>query len=383
MVIMPDHMDARTRDRLKAFCKVGRLFDAERLVNEVGTARLRKTRKWTPLFTAVDRGFHSLVELLLRYDHAQWDLEKAHEGAQRRRRSDLSALILSSPWWSAPLDPVEVLATGDLALARKLHEAVSDFTTGDNILQGAMRNAKGTLDIVEHLGIRSGSVEDQLYSAMVTHAYMGHVASVMCLLRAGLDPHRVCCHLDGEGRGGYEGSAVSVSVYSRKPGFLASLKPSPDKDDAKDLIRTAVFLGEDEMLRVLLAAGFPLNCKPNGGSPALDELLGGRTLNHHVPMPHYGNRHVPPGYSRVEADAFHQAVESFVLQGARWIPDLDRNEVRMTRDTLLALGEQHVVRLFEMLDEHGAAKREDLKTLFAADRMKPMLRAMKRSLPWV
>jgi hypothetical protein len=100
-------------------------------------------------------------------------------------------------------------------------------------------------------------------------------------------------------------------------------------------------------------------------------------------MPDSGCRHLSPSYSRVEADAFLLAVESFVLQGARWMPDLDRNEVRMTRDTLLALGEQHVVRLFKMLDEHGAAKREDLKTLFAADRMKPMLRAVKRILRWV
>jgi len=123
---MPDHMDARTRDRLKAFCKVGRLFDAQRLLEEVGTAKLRKTRKWTPLFTAVDRGFHSLVELLLRYEHAQWDLDKAYEGAQRRHRSDLAALILAAPSWSLPIDPVEILSTGDLGLARKLQNAGAD-----------------------------------------------------------------------------------------------------------------------------------------------------------------------------------------------------------------------------------------------------------------
>lgn len=83
-------------------------------------------------------------------------------------------------------------------------------------------------------------------------------------------------------------------MYSRKPGFLASLKPSPDKDDARELIRTAVFLGDDKMHRVLLAVGFPLNCKPNGGSQALDALFGGRTLKHHVPMPDFSCRHLPP-----------------------------------------------------------------------------------------
>jgi hypothetical protein len=379
--MMPDHMDARTRDRLKAFCKVGRLFDAQSLLEEVGTARLRKTRKWTPLFTAVDRGFHSLVELLLRYDHAQWDLDKGYRAAKWRHRPDLAGLILRSSSWSWPIDPVEALVTGDLELIQGLWESGTDFTAGDTIQRAAAKSAHGTMAAVRHLGIRIEEVEGQLHSAMVTHAYLGHVSSVMCLLRAGLDPHRVCSHLDAEGREGGEESAVSASMFSGKSGFFAALKPNPAKDDAVELIRTAVFLGEDKMLNVLLDAGFTLNCKANGGSPALDELFGGRTLKHGVPIRE--RRHELPRYSHIEADAFLRAVKSFVLQGARWVPDLDRNEVRMIRDTLLALGDDNVTRLFEMMDQYSAAKREDLKTLLSADRMKPMVRAVRESLAWV
>jgi hypothetical protein len=381
---MSDCMDARTRDRLKAFCKVGRLFDAERLLEEVGTAQLRKTRKWTPLFTAVDRGFHSLVELLLRYDHAQWDLDKAYEGAHRRRRSDLAALILSASSWSATIDPVEVLATGDVGVARKLHDAGTDFTTGDIILKGAMRNAGGTLNIVTELGLRSSEVDEQLYSAMVSHMDQKHVASVIRFLRSGFDPHKAARYLDDRGRLSEEKeSTVYVSMFSGKPGFFAALKPSPLKDDAVELIRTAVFLGSAKMLKILLDAGFPLNCKVNGGSPALDEVIGGRTLKNHFQSPGYGQRNEPPRYTNVAADAYMRAVESFVKQGAQWVPDQERNELRMLRDTLLALGEIYVVRLFKMLDEHEAAKREHLKTLFAADRMKPLARVVRQSLPWV
>lgn len=381
--IMLDYLDARLRDRIKAYCKVGRLFEAEKLLNEVGTVRLRKTRKWTPLFVAVDRGFHSLVELLLRYDHAQWDLEKSYEGAQRRHRSDLAALILSAPSWSAPIDPVEVFVTGDVALARKLHEAGIDFTTGDVVLRGAMRKAGGTLEIVEHLGLRSGTVEDLLYSAMVTHANLGHVGSVIRFLRAGFDPHRVVPYFDERGRLSGEESTVSIAMFSGKPGFFAALKPSPFKDDAADLIGRAVFLGDDKMLGVLLDAGFTLNCKANGGSPALDELLCGRTLKHHVPYAEFGRGHIPPSFSRGDADAFLRAVESILQRGARWVPNEDRNEVRMIRDTLLALGDVHVARLFEMLDGFHAASQEHLKILLAASRMKPLARAVRERLSWV
>lgn len=98
---MPDYLDAKSRERLKALCKVGRLYDAERLLEEHGTARIRKTRKWSPLYMAVKRGFHSMVEMLLRYDHAQWDLEKCYQRALWIKMRDLASLILSSQCWSA------------------------------------------------------------------------------------------------------------------------------------------------------------------------------------------------------------------------------------------------------------------------------------------
>lgn len=380
---MSDHMDATTRERLRAFCKFGRLFDAQRLLEEVGTAKLRITLKWTPVFTAIDRGFHSLVELLLRYEHAQWDLEKAYAGALSRHRPDLAALILRSPWWLAPIDPVAVLATGDVTLAIKLTNAGIDFTEGDTILRGAMKNAAGTLNIVKALELRSVKVEDQLYSAMITHANEGHASSLIRFLRAGFDPHRKACYLNERGRMmDEEDSAVHLAMYSGNPGLFAALKPNPQKDDAVTLINTAVYLGDTRLLQILLDAGFELNCKPNGGSPALDVILSGSALKHRVPLQNYLNRKVLVKYQQNQADNFLHAVQSYLQQGARWIPDTARNELTLTRDTLRALGEQHVTRLIDMLDKHGAS-RKDISKLFAAYRMRELHQAVRHNLPWV
>ncbi len=52
-----------------------------------------------------------------------------------------------------------------------------------------------------------------------------------------------------------------------------------------------------------------------------------------------------------------------------------------TRDRLKAFCK--VGRLFELLNKNDAVKREDLKTLLVADRMRPMARAVRESLPWV
>lgn len=148
MVIMPDYLDTRSRDRIKAYCKVGRLFDAERLLNEYGTARLRKTRKWTPLFTAVDRGFHSLVELLLRYEHAQWDLEKAYEGEQRRRRSDLATMIIEHLAYD-PLD--ERYDSTIFAVEKAKEDFTKAFRAKNHIYDYVFTDSKGEREFVEEL----------------------------------------------------------------------------------------------------------------------------------------------------------------------------------------------------------------------------------------
>ena len=145
-----------------------------------------------------------------------------------------------------------------------------------------------------------------------------------------------------------------------------------------ELIRTAVFHGEEGMLEVLLDAGFPLNCKPNGGSPALDVLLEGGALSFSVPVQVFGKKGEGPRYRDDKARALLDAIKSFVDQGAMWVPDLaDRNSMRHIRDVLLALGEEYAGTLLELLLSSGAAQAEDVKALLKTARMKRFAQALK------
>ena len=137
------YLDAISREKLRKLCKFGRLFEADRLLQEKGTARFRKTHKWTPLFVAVDRGFHSLVEVLLRYEHEPWDLEKAYSGALRRRRNDLAAMILKSLGWTREIDPVEAICAGDVELVKSMILDDTNFTKAPIIRNAAMNNPIG------------------------------------------------------------------------------------------------------------------------------------------------------------------------------------------------------------------------------------------------
>lgn len=133
------------------------------------------------------------------------------------------------------------------------------------------------------------------------------------------------------------------------------------------------------MLKILLDAGFELNCKANDGSQALDELLRGGVLARRLPLAPFGRKGAKPRCRDDQARSLLAAVESFVNQGAKWVPELsDRSELRYVRDVLLALGEGHALELLELLETSGATDRDHLAALLRTARMKELSRAAKR-----
>lgn len=357
---MPTYLDAVSREKLRKLCKFGRLFEADRLLTEKGTARFRKTHKWTPLFVAVDRGFHSLVEVLLRYEHEPWDLEKAYSGALRRRRNDLAAMILKSPWWTREIDPVEAICTGDVELVKSMILAGTDFTKAPIIRNAAMNNPMGAIACLRSVGILLESVEGQLYEALMHHADNGHFKRMMAMLRAGLDPHKrivICEYPDGTQE---TGNVVEAVIHTGKPWLLEMLKPSPEKDDAEHLVGCGMHLGDRRMLEVLIKCGFTINCQQNGGSPAMHSVLTTAGLFRISPNSRGLDSY---GWSRFVTD-----IEWLIGIGAKWV-GRNSGEYRMIRDALLGIGETGAIQILNMLLVGGAVSRSELKEILRTPRM--------------
>jgi hypothetical protein len=358
-------LDARSRDRLAILCKQGRLFEAQLLLEENGTARFRKTRKWTPLFFAVDRGFHSLVEVLLRYDHAQWDLEKAYSAAIRRGRRDLAALILRTPSWDGVIDSVEALSTGDIELVRYLIGAGNDLTRSPAVTMAALRNPAGTIKALRGVGISFDSVADQLRAAMVTHAARDHVMAVVQFLRIGFDPRVPGVYYDEKDKPREECTALEAAALSNKPALLRMLRPDPLTDDAEMLIRCASAADGREKMELLLDAGFQLNCQENGGSPALHRALARGFI-----LRCFGKGSV----------RLFKVLEEYEDQ-IRWLLELgavwrgkDKDQYVCVRDAFVAVGGEGASRVIGMLREVDAISSSDLAELFRTPRMKVFAR---------
>lgn len=369
LTTMDAFLDAKSRTRLAALCKQGRLFDAQRFIDEKGTCCFRKTHHWTPLFIAVDRGFHSLVEVLLRYEHAQWDLEKAYRGALRRRRNDLAGMILRAPSWNSEIDPVEALATGDPVLVAALARADTDFTGASVVALGALANAPGTINCLKAAGIPLESVADQLVSAMVTHAVRGHIKSVFHLLKAGMDPRREGeCYSD-KGQPEEKCTTMEAAAISGRPKLMKMLRPSVDKDDPERLQSAAVNIQDHTMLEVLLDAGFPINCQKNGGSTAL----------HHILREGYFFKILPtPSWPRSEYwERYVSELKWLLERGAQWV-GRDARDYREIRDSLCGFTLEEAATVMGMVIDAGAIRNAELKETLRTARMKPLEMEMKK-----
>jgi hypothetical protein len=62
---------------LLAFCRTSRLYDVERWIAAGKSIVTRPSIKRTPLPTAIDTGFHRLVELLARNEPRQEEKDRA------------------------------------------------------------------------------------------------------------------------------------------------------------------------------------------------------------------------------------------------------------------------------------------------------------------
>jgi len=89
-VLTPD--DART---LLALCESGKLHDVEKWIASGKSFRVPPELKKTPLGVALETGFHSLIESLVRHEPDQSVKNHALTTAALMKRLDLVELLVS------------------------------------------------------------------------------------------------------------------------------------------------------------------------------------------------------------------------------------------------------------------------------------------------
>lgn len=357
-----DFLPFQERDRLRDLCRHGRLFEALDLLEEKGTCRLRRTRKWTPLFFAVDRGFHSLVEVLVRYPHSDWDLEKGYYGALRRKRGDLAALIIKAGYDPGDVSFSSALESGDSDVVQLLLERYPDSGSDFGVAKAILRAPYEIAGLAPVLAKAIPDWEEQAYSGMVSLADRGRLRPVLRYLRLGLDPRRVGTILDDREMPICGMTTVEAACGSGNMRLIHMLKPSPSLDNSKRLFAHGFVTSLNrELIEFLIERGFDINCDADGGCPVLNDVLCSATYKIlseiHGHQNQWSLRTIVPNATWL------------VELGAKWVP-ADSYSYRCFRDNLLLVGKEEGQNLLKVLRSHGALSPENEKKLLRNPRMK-------------
>ena len=115
---------------LLRLCKIGKLFEVQNWIASGNSLCIPADLKTTPLEVALDTGFHSLVELLVRNETSQDLKNLALQQAVSLKRLDFIELLVSRGADISSVPFVELLLLWDPTIIRYFLDHGADFITG-------------------------------------------------------------------------------------------------------------------------------------------------------------------------------------------------------------------------------------------------------------
>jgi hypothetical protein len=247
--------------QLLQLCKTGRLFDVQNWISSGNSLSVPAELKTTPLSVALDTGFYSLVELLVRNEPSRQLKNRSLRHAVSLKRLDLIELLVSHGAEISSVPFVEVLLLWDPTIIRYFLDHGADFITGYPFAEAfaerirtALRPWRECREKYPHL---APQLQEQADRALRYFCFKDDLKWVSLLMWAGADPRS-----SGPAWGDDEdfddekySSALTAAAYSKNVEILKRLKPDAKKNDLDNLLACAATFGRVETVRYLLDLG--------------------------------------------------------------------------------------------------------------------------------
>lgn len=311
------------------------------------------------LRVAVETGFHSIVEELLRA--GGWnrsELVDALDAALCNRRSDLVDLLLTYGASLEQLDFQTVCGTIDLTLMERYLRAGGDPCCNNGFAHALSTiKARPLLRFYRQFRTEFPALDDQAALALAQAVDEGKVRWICLLVWAGADPFRpVPWNLEGGFPVSPEDSTSAAirALWQDKPEVLKALKLNPTPGQARELLGHVGYRVNLDLVRSLLKAipRSEINETDRCSSSVLENLVRrGADTN-------FWTRTVDQDR---EANSI-KAMELLLDHGARWNPAPE--QLRYARRGLLEHDGRYIVQVLRLLlYTPGAADLEAFKEL--------------------
>ena len=370
----PEELEIR---ELVALCKAGKLFDVQkwiadgRRINPPPFER-KGQRPANPLTVTIDRGFHSLAEVLLKagaeIDTDLWRGPMAK--ALQMRRFDLVQLLVEHGYDARSIDMSSVFHTWDPEIIEFFIDQGADVETEWPLAEALRDKIRTGLRIFKRYQERFPHFQQQIDSALRHHCRDGNAKWVSLLLWAGADPYSLgdTSHEDD----GEEGlSALGfAALYERFDLFkIRSIRLKPDNPELQKVLKYAAEHAEGlPLARRLIKAGVNPNDQSNGGCSGIKSIL--QSMSWEFSFDTYGTFHNHrQGIDGPRAREGIKGIHFLVKHGARWHPE-DRQEIKDARRSLVKLLPDYTVEFVWIMSRHNACTKESITELVRTPRMK-------------
>lgn len=372
---------------LVALCRAGRLFDVQQWIADGKPVdpplkKPKGTRHQTPLEVALDAGFHSMVEVLLKAGAIQDPLVGYRSPmwrALQARRLDIVELLVEHGCDPKSVDMEEVLHSWDPRIFDYFIARDADVITNLPFARAFCDKIRTALRPFKHLLPTRPELRSQADIALRHHCKEGDIKWVSLLLWVGADPFAPGPDSPEAERGDDEDEGLSALGYAALYHHyeVFNLKPVRTRLGSEQNLDFIRYLDSGEgaaVLQTLLDGGWQPNEQENGGCSLFSVLL--ERFNW------YGGSYSPREYgnatavrSKTDSSQTRESLRMIHLLAkhkARWIP-VDKHELTQARRGLLKMTPDYTLEFVWIMAKYQSCTRESIKALLDSPTIKASL----------
>ena len=343
------------------FCRLlreGRLFEAEAWLKAGKPAQYdHRNVRCTPIGIAIDTGFYSMLELLLRNGFAP--TPKHLSMAVSRGKPGLVKLLLDHGADVRWMNFGQVVYWPHPEVLKMFIERGADTQTGYPIAEALKRSPRALLGVYKSYIDRFPGWRFQADMALRHFCHEGSMRGVSLLLWLGANP-RAKVPLNAKEDEDVWDSAVVQAAVSGHLEILKKLSPRRGLDDLDNLLRLVAGSSKPAAVDYVLSLGADPNVVPDHGDTALRSALW--SLEWRLDL----DRHAP--YSCHRSDCL-EVVKRLLGAGARFQPD-QSDELQFLRRCLLRLDWSDGYNLLKCIHGARALGEKDVAKLFKHPRLR-------------
>jgi len=375
---------AETFDELLPFiklCKAGHLDEVQSWINAGKPINppppIKGRRRKGPLHKAIDAGFYSIIEVLLKAGTVMADSRPfALERALANRRLDIVKLLIQ---YGANIKAVEmdlVFETWQPEIIDYFFEHGADVETGNPLAAALCERIKTALGAFKRHKDRFPQLQSQIDIALRFHCREGDKKWAGLMLWAGANPYSKGpdSPYESPDPDGDISALEYAAIWNRPEIFeLKQIKITPDIPVADELFEAVCRSENADLLLKMLDSGFDPTKRSDQGSGLINACFSG------MDWPDWHNWFDRDRKIDLDTDHSREKIKmiyALAKHGAKWIPT-DNWEINDIRRTLLKMKDDYTVEFIWIMSKFKSCKRDNAVQLLRTPAIQKLVSAHK------